>query len=100
MFQMEDSDKTLEDQDPILLEVLDPTFLMEDSDPMLEVLDPMLDHSMKVQGKMEEDKLVLTMEVLVLMQQDLRAILLEEDQVDHSMQGDPQETPMEGGLME
>ena len=40
------------------------------------------------------------MEDSVLMQQDLRATLLEEDQMDHSMLGDHQETPMEDGLTE
>jgi hypothetical protein len=55
---------------------------------------------MKAQGKMEEDKLEITMEDSDLMQQDHRVTLLEEDQVDHSMLGDPQETPMEGGLVQ
>ena len=73
---------------------------MEDSDLMLEVLDPMQDHSMKARGKMEEDKLEITMEDSDPMHSDHRTTLLEEDQVDHSMLGDPQETPMEGGLME
>ena len=63
---------------------------------MLEVLDPMQDHSMKAQGKMEEDKLEITMEDSDLMQRDRRATL----QMDHSMLGDHQETPMEADLME
>ena len=40
------------------------------------------------------------MEDSVLMQQDLRATLLEEDQMDHSMLGDHQETRLEAVLME
>ena len=79
-----------------MLEDLDPTFLMEDSDLMLEAQDPMQEHSMKAQGKMEEDKLEITMEDSDLMQQDRRATL----QMDHSMLGDHQETPMEDGLTE
>ena len=78
-----------------MLEDLDPTFLMEDSDLMLEAQDPMQEHSMKAQGKMEEDKLEITMEDSDLMQQDHRVTLL-----DHSMLGDHQETPMEDGLTE
>ena len=81
----------MEDHDQMVLEVLDPMFPMKDSDLMLEVLDRMQDHSMKAPGKMEEDKLEITMEDSDLMQ---------EDQVDHSILDDPQETPMEGGLME
>ena len=79
-----------------MLEDLDPTFLMEDSDLMLEAQDPMQEHSMKAQGKMEEDKLEITMEDSDLMQRDRRATL----QMDHSMLGDHQETPMEDGLTE
>lgn len=79
-----------------MLEDLDPTFLMEDSDLMLEAQDLMQEHSMKAQGKMEEDKLEITMEDSDLMQQDRRATL----QMDHSMLGDHQETPMEDGLTE
>ena len=51
---------------------------------------------MKAQGKMEEDKLEITMEDSDLMQRDRRATL----QMDHSMLGDHQETPMEDGLTE
>ena len=40
------------------------------------------------------------MEDSVQMQQDLRATLLEEDQMDHSMLGDHQETRLEDGRME
>ena len=97
---LEVQDRMLEVPDR-MLEVLDPMFLMEDHDQMvLEVLDPMFpmkdsdpmqDHSMKAQGKVEEDQLEITMEDSDLMQ---------EDQVDHSILDDPQETPMEGGLME
>lgn len=83
-----------------MLVVLDPMFLMEDSDLMQEVPDPMQDHSMKSRGKMEEDKLEITMEDSDLTLQDHLANLLEEDQVDHSMLVDHQETLMEGGLME
>ena len=57
----------------------------------------MQDHSMKAQGKLEEDQLEITMEDSDLMQQDQRVTLLEED---HSILGDPQETQMEAGLME
>ena len=55
---------------------------------------------MKVQGKMEEDQLEMTMEGSDLMPPDHRATLLEEDRMDHSMLGDHQETPMEDGLTE
>ena len=54
---------------------------------------------MKARGKMEEDKLEITMADSDLMQQDHRTALLA-DQVDHSMLGDHQETPMEDGLVE
>merc|ERR1719219_2040614 len=112
MFLMEDSGLMLEVQDQ--MEDLAPMFLMEDSDLMLEVQDqmedldpmflmevqgPMQEHSMKARGKMEEDKLEITMADSDLMQQDHRTALLA-DQVDHSMLGDHQETPMEDGLVE
>ena len=109
MFLMEDLEPMVEVPDPMLevlglmlvvLVVLDPMFLMKDSDLMLEVPDQMQDHSMKVQGKTEEDKLETTLEDSDLTQQDHPATLLAEDQVDHSVLGNHQETPMEGGLLE
>jgi len=118
MFLMEESEPMLEVQDPmflmeesdpmlevlglmlVVLVVLDPMFLMKDSDLMLEVPDQMQDHSMKVQGKTEEDKLETTPGDSDLTQQDHPATLLAEDQVDHSVLGVHQETPMEGGLLE
>merc|ERR1719189_927818 len=99
MFLMEELEPMLEVPDP-MLEVLDPMFLMKDSDLMLEVPDQMQDHSMKVQGKTKEDKLETTPGDSDPTQQDHPATLLAEDQVDHSVLGDHQETPMEGGLME